>query len=245
MDGSKELKILIAIPSPRDYAQVKAAVDILPADKLWIKYYKPEIDAYDVMREEFLNSDYTHLVIIPDDLVVSLETYIEFVKDVQQFPWDIVTGYCNLDRTYNSGYTNISPKLVPDKREGRTYTWFTLSGFKEEAHQYRIENPEKHFILPEYMIDVPFAGFPLFSIPRQIVEEVRFRNDMGDGHHPEGCCIDVTFCWDAIKAGHRILCDTRLKTIHLKVNDWNVEEFYAGVKPRQLIYDRLVNAIKL
>lgn len=239
------MKPLIAIPSPRDYDQVKAAIDLLPADKLWIKYYKPEIDAYDAMREQFLNSDYTHLVIIPDDLVVSLETYIEFVKDIKQFPWDVVSGYCNLDRTYNSGYTNICPVLVQDKREGRTYTWFTLDSFKEEAAKYREENWEKHYKLPEYMIDVPFAGFPLFSIPRQIVEEIRFRNDMGDGHDPNGCCIDVTFCWDAIKEGYRILCDTRLKTIHLKVNDWNVEHFHAGVKPRELRYDYLVDAIKL
>lgn len=239
------MKILICVPSPREYSQVKAAIDILPADKLWIKYYKPEIAAYDVMHEEFLKGNYTHLVIIPDDLVVPLDIYLQFLQDIHEFPLDIISGYCNLDTTYNVGYTNISRKIVSDKREGRTYAWFTMTGLKEESMEYRLADPERHQKLPDYMIDVPFAGFPLFAIPYNIVREIPFRNDMGDGHDPCGCCVDVTFCWDVIHAGHRILCDTRLRTMHLKINDSNIINFFAGIKERYFKYDLLVDAIRL
>lgn len=231
------IRPLIAIPSPRDIDRVKNAIDLIHADKLWIKYYKPEIDAYVIMQREFLASEYTHLVIIPDDLVVGLEVWNKFMTDIEFFPNDIISGYCNLDRTFNSGFTNISPKLVQRHRTGRTYTWFSMGGLWQEAADYRAEHPELHKDLPEYMIDVPFAGFPLFAIPREIVRKIRFTNDSPSGYDPLGCCVDVTFCYDAIKAGYRILCDIRLRTEHLKIDDNQVEHFKAGLVQPYYKYD--------
>lgn len=241
-----EINPLIAVPSPRDIFQVKQAIDRIPADKLWIKYYTPEILAYDIMREEFLkHEEYTHLVILPDDLLVTLETWEDFIHDVEQYPRDIISGYCNLDRTFNSGYTNISPKLVHHRREGRVYTWFSMAGIKEEAKHYRIEHADKHIELPDYMIDVPFAGFPLFAVPRIAIDEIIFRNDSLNGRDPLGCCVDVTFCWDAIRLGYRILVDIRLRTDHLKINDGAVERFFAGVKEPYFEFDKIADPIKL
>ncbi len=238
------MKPLIVIPSPRDLDRVKLAIDLLPSDKLWIKYYT-EIGAYTLMQKEFLKSDYTHIILIPDDLVVTPDTYDMFIRDLEEFPDDIVSGYCNVDTRALQGYANVSIYPVQRERQGRTYTWLTLAGIHEESRMYRLQTPDKHRTLPEYMIDVTFAGFPLFGIPRKILEKINFVNDSPTGYTTDGCCVDVTFCYDVRAAGYRILCDTRLRTAHLKIDDTAVEKFSTGIKEPYFRYEYAHRPIEL
>jgi hypothetical protein len=231
------MKPLIAIPSPRDLPEVKTVIDSLPADKLWLKYFRPEIDAYKIMQEEFLAKDYTHLVLIPDDLLVSSRHFQYLMQDAEDFPRDIVTGFCNVDTTDFKDFANVTVEEVHALRGNRKYRWFHLDLIWEEVKGVKQIDPLKYAAYPEYMIDVKFAGFAMFSIPRYMLEEIPFRNDSLSGYSLDGCCLDVMFCWDVIQKGYRILCDLRLKENHLKISDYRYDKFMAGVLPPYTFFD--------
>jgi hypothetical protein len=81
-------------------------------------------------------------------------------------------------------------------------------------------NPIHNDDKKKYLIKVRFAGFPLFVIPRKIVEQIPFRNDSPTGEFDTcGCCVDVMFCNDALDNGYKIYVDCRVGLDHLKISD--------------------------
>ena len=65
------MKPLLVIFNPRSIPEFYKAIEkINGISKLWIKYF-PQDEAYNKAREFFLQSDYTHLMILPDDLIVT------------------------------------------------------------------------------------------------------------------------------------------------------------------------------
>lgn len=215
------------MPSPRDIPEIKQGLDTIQIyDKLWIKY-SPEHITYPLMRNMFLNHKtqyYTHLVICPDDLLIHKSDLdilfydLENVLDTEDERNNtILSGYCNVDTSNYSKYANVSRFDVhPDRSKRGEYQWITLKEMKqieEEAAAKRMDNRA-------YLIDVKYAGFPLFVIPRNIIEHVDFRNDSHTGKFDEeGCCVDVMFCHDVIKRSYKILVDCRVQLEHLKYSD--------------------------
>ena len=64
---------LLCCPSPRDIREVYEALRETGYDRLYAKYY-PEKTAYNLLRDYFLDhTEYTHLVICPDDLIIKKE----------------------------------------------------------------------------------------------------------------------------------------------------------------------------
>ena len=87
-------RVLIAIPSPRDLPQFAEAVNKIPADKLFCKYMH-EQQAYDTIRENFLtsaNEQYTHLAILPDDLIVTPYHWQQLVEDLHEYDFPVLCG---------------------------------------------------------------------------------------------------------------------------------------------------------
>ena len=67
------MKPLLVIFNPRSIPEFYKAIEkINGISKLWIKYF-PQDEAYNKAREFFLQSDYTHFMILPDDLIVTQE----------------------------------------------------------------------------------------------------------------------------------------------------------------------------
>ena len=178
----------------------------------------PEYKAYPLMRDKFLNHPserYTHLIICPDDLLIDDKNKIQMLldnyNDIEPSERDntIMSGYCNVDHGINGKFANITIADVSPLRKGRIYNWVRLD---ELEHKKRL-------------ISVKFAGFPLFAIPRNIVEQIPFRNDSPTGHFDGcGCCVDVMFCHDVIKMGAKIFVDPRVKLNHLKISDQKTSE---------------------
>ncbi len=196
----------------------------LPDDKLWCKYYKPEILAYNIIQEQFLDSDYTHIVIIPDDLLVNREDYEILKQDMEKYPEDVVSGYCNVDTTQFKDYANITYDVVSPLRANRVYNWVPL----QDAD---VRNDT---------ISVGYAGFGMFAVPKSIFElGIRFRNDSFNGQNWDGCCVDVMFCYDVIQKGHKVLCDLRLRSQHLKISDNRFQHFRAGLDPPRFYYSQI------
>ena len=174
------------------------------------------------MRHQFLNhpsQHYTHLIIAPDDLLIEDPNSINILLDdfdnlsPPYIPEEtIISGFCNVDNTDNIKNANVSDEdtSIEVERHKRFYRFMKLERLRRHARQHP-DNP---------LIPVYFAGFPLMVIPRNVVENIEFRNDSVTGEFDSnGCCVDVTFCHDAIEKGYKILVDSRIDLKHLKHND--------------------------
>ena len=203
---------LVFIPSVRDLPEIKEAVDKLPYSTLWVKYMNQD-QAYTIGRNLFLNlgkHDYTHLIIVPDDLIVT-EDQIEQLFDDSEY--HVISGWCVHGKTKDPRVgldTNLSYHLFtgePSKGEYEDYKHITV----EEVN--RILNdpgPTDHPIK-----EVKFSGFAPTIIPRIIVDLIPFRTS-------EGCCVDSCFAQDLDKKGIPQFVDFRVKTIELKASDLDI-----------------------
>lgn len=203
------MKPLIGIPSPRDIKTFKEHIQRLPADKLWLKYYK-QLEAYERMRKYFLNHHYSHLIICPDDLIVQPYDLTRLIHGLIRHDYPVLSGMCNVDDASNTE-VNITPlKHIPKEDiVFRQYVWMS-------AKSKRLRKGE--------IFQVGFAGFGFFAIRRDIVEQIPFRTD------ETGCCIDTFFCWDCHKAKIPIYVDPKINMLHLKVADGEYQNFGVGTK---------------
>jgi hypothetical protein len=220
---------LIAIPSPRTIPEVVQALGQVNKDYdlLWLKHM-PEYMAYQTMQTLFINhrdKNYSHLVICPDDLLIEkdklqilLDDY-HTCLDPKERDITIMSGYCNVDHGAFKYFANISLDNVSPNRNGRTYNWLTLEDMRFRKQIFD-NHPNTNNHKKKYLLKVKFAGFPLFVIPRKIVEQIPFRNDSPTGEFDScGCCVDVMFCYDALQKGYQIYVDSRVGLDHLKISD--------------------------
>lgn len=227
------MKPLVFIPSPRDIPEFLEAVDKIKLDKYWVKYTRPEVYAYIHAQSFFLNNrEYTHLVILPDDLLVTpsdLEKLLHHAKTVK-----IVSGFCNIDTTDLKDYANICVKEVHAKRDKRQYTWMTFDEFTKYSDKYKEKNG---------LVKVQFSGFPLMVLERSVLEKVWFRNDSRCGLESNGCCLDVTFCYDAIQTGFDIYVDPLIRLTHMKIADGYYSHLNRENKPHVKLEKSLTEVI--
>jgi hypothetical protein len=204
---------IIFIPSPRDRPEFLEATAKINCDKLWIKYYNQD-DAYRIAREWFLtNKQYTHLVILPDDLIVTQNDFDVLCEDANNF--NVVSGWCrNTIRliedwkgppeTEETADSNISiNSLPPDPPYTSTYNRYHFTSIKEiqEKISYGIT-----------FVRVKFSGFPLQFISRVVVEQVPFRTS-------EGCCVDSCFALDLASAGIKQFVNLLVRTTHIQTKN--------------------------
>lgn len=220
---------LLCIPSPRDIPRFLARMDtITKYDKLWVKYFFPEIVAYHNIRREFLqHKEYTHLVIIPDDLLITQEKLDLLLDDFNHITGSedtVISGYCNVDTTRFKDCSNVCLSQVSVNRSQRIYSWITLQDFQDWRKEADYNKPL------ENLMYVGFAGFTCMVIPRKIIEHREFRNDSASGHDSDGCCVDTMFCSHILEENYKILVDIRCDFHHMKIADNNYEYFYANVR---------------
>jgi hypothetical protein len=193
------MKPLFCIPSPRHIPVVKAAFDLIPYDKLYFKDNFDELQVYQVFREYFLeNKDYTHFVILPDDLLVDPETIEKLMKDLEKRDYPVLSGVCNFNC---DAWETFDIDLAIDYH-------------KTAAREYLLANEIPNF---EYYCKinslsgikkVAFAGFPITFIKREVIEKVPF-GSTGRG-------IDSFFSVELLKKRIDQYVDFDARSIHLK-----------------------------
>jgi len=201
------LKPLIFIPSPRNLEEFNKSVEKIEYDKLWVKYYPQEL-AYVNARSWFLNRpEYTHLVILPDDLIATQKDIDTLLDPCPA----VISGWCNIDNSSMSHLSNISDKTPPDPGvklpDFDDYGFLTIEQIAELKTFFRL-------------IKVGFGGFAPAVISRRVVEKIPFRES-------GGCCIDNTFAIDLEKAGIANWVDLEVRTHHLKTD--NTMNWYGNI----------------
>jgi len=164
-EDTERFNPLVALPSPRDIPEVKDAVELCLSglDKVWFKYWPQSTEPYKHIREYFLcRTQYTHLIILPDDLVVNpigvTKLLLSVYENVNKYT--VLMGNCQV--VYGSILFAITHNLPSLKRQGREYHWWTLNDI--ETAQGRI-------------VAVRHCGTPFAILARKVVERVSFDND--------------------------------------------------------------------
>jgi len=219
-------KPLIFIPSPRNIQKFNDAIARINEPKLWVKYY-PEEHAYQIARDYFLeHKQYTHLVILPDDLLITPEDF--YLLDAYSEDYDIINGWCRNtirltpywkgeQETDDMADSNISFRLPPDPPAQGTYEQYHfitipfIDILKETGHS---------------IIEIKYAGFPPTFISRKIVEQVPFRR--------QDCCVDSCFALDLHKKGIKQYSDLRVRTTHMNIHP---DELMVGKREKQIIFE--------
>lgn len=223
MSGISSWNPLLCSPSPRNIPEVIRAHQKLPFDRLYAKYFV-EREAYWHLRNFFLqHPEYTHLVLIPDDLVVEPHHVAQLYKDLQEYDYAVLSGICNIDMAHPDLYSiteNLPhpvrplkkvdcPKDMPHRRwfAWRWYSWFTDKTIQEEQKRQ-----------DRTIIRVQHSGFALQAIRRDIVERIEFMTDAVENgiKESETSSVDVMFSNSCGAAGIAIFADPRIKMRHLR-----------------------------
>jgi hypothetical protein len=185
------IRPLIGIPSPRDIPDFADATSKLPADKLWIKYHG-EREAYRVMRKMFLGAKkYTHLAILPDDLIATPHDYEILMKDIEEFDYPLIAGTCNL--LYND------PRYITCKKLPLSYM---------NSAMFLI--PPEELFTGEPIKQVEFDGFAFTFIRRDIVKQIEFHSKLYSS-----TAFDNAFAEECKIRGIPMRVDVRAKMLHL------------------------------
>lgn len=208
-------KLLLCYPSPRDIPSVLAESDILGKsyDRLFAKYM-PQKEAYAALQSYFLQyTEYTHLVICPDDLLVKSENVARLETHLKAWDYQVLSGVCNIDMKDLD--TLAVARNVPALRtqEGqRHYDFFKNRKWYQGIHH------------------VGFSGFCLMAIRRDVVEKIALE---GDGKYNDGAidqAFDVVFANRCEELDIPIFADFSNFMIHYRHGG----EIMVGKKPPEL-----------
>jgi hypothetical protein len=201
------MKPLLVIFNPRSIPEFYTAIEkINGISKLWIKYF-PQDEAYKKAREFFLQSDYTHFMILPDDLIVTQKDVDAIVNYDESY--DSISGWCNNNgRDETNIDTNISAFLPPDPPRTATYEgyrWYKIAQI--ESLLSKVKDSDSDAIIP-----VLHQGFALSRLSRRLIEQVPFRTDAG-------CCVDSCLSLDLMNFRDMFTqyVDIRIRMKHLKI----------------------------
>jgi len=195
------IKPLLVYLKAAIYPNILEELEKIPCDKLIMEYY-PYPHPHNLARDFFLaHSEYTHLIIQPQDLLVYVEDYIHLLTDIKRFDPPVISGVCNVDRkgTDYFYYWNICKKCPDRNYLKRRYDYFPKC--KQSLG----------------IVEVGFSGFPFTWIRRDIIERHTINGDWifeGSIHRNNGIAPDCLFCNNCKDIGVKIMADTDVRMLH-------------------------------
>jgi hypothetical protein len=208
---------LMVIFRPRNIQRFEEAIVKIKADKLHINYF-PQHIAYPLARIEFLKrKEYTHFVLVTDDLIVTPKDYDTLLNECENY--DVISGWAN-NWLYGpwADYSSVSFTMPPEQPAGGTI---------EDYNFVPIKTLEVMFV-KDPILSVPHEGTMLTFLSRKVVEKVPFRHDCG-------CCVDALLSHDLAKEGIKRYIDLRVRMLHLK--DSAIPVTLVGKKPSEIVFE--------
>lgn len=235
---------LVVILRPRDILEVIQSLrGITEYDVLWVNYF-PKAEAWAIARK-FIKSqseEYTHLMIILDDLVAGPEHVAALVRDLEEHPEiQVISGVCNVDITEKGQQLAAVCNEIPHKDRGlRRYHWIPWSDLPAEG-----------------IHAIPHSGYAIMTIARDLIVNniVTLEGDLdafpdynpADGNatpvigDPGGitmtmmdsllqCCYDVVLSHQLEDAGIKAYVDFGLRLKHLKVESGGHQHLLVGIR---------------
>lgn len=210
-----KIKPLLAYWTATDLTVVYEGLEECPCDQVHIKYFNypyPHIIAEDFFHAANYRlrkkgqEPYTHLILVPNDLVVNRQAYNKLMKNIEAFDYPVISGVCNVDLNTWKDYLNITKNLPMLDYKKRVYKWISKNRY------------------PNMIIQIPFAGFPMMVIKREVLEKTRINwlAPQIKGKNPAlweekgGYGNDLAFAWNLATMGIPQYADTGINLIHLR-----------------------------
>lgn len=203
-DAKDKLNPLVAIPSPRDIPEFRQAADecLSGFDRVWFKYWPQSTEPYKHIRDYFLKrTQYTHLIILPDDLVVNIIGVTRLLLSVYAEPTKYLVLMGNCQVQWGSLLFALTHNLPSLKRQDRIYAWWTLNDVETVTTN---------------IVQVPHCGTPFAILAREVVEKVSFDNDKKWNNDTVGFSEDVVLSHELHDLGIPLYVDTSVIFQHLK-----------------------------
>ena len=185
---------ILVILNPRSIPEVLHLFEKIKGyDQLWIKNLN-QVDAYYQIRKWFLEHvEYTHLVLLIDDVLITQEEFDILRHDVEEGDYPVIGGIGNVSYLRLDEY---SPCLD------------VMPGMDEDSYKFIKKSEVEDFIKKgEYIKQVKFEGFSLSFIRRDVIEQVEFRGANS---------IDTFFAIDCEAKGIPTYVDFRANMFHMK-----------------------------
>lgn len=219
-NNNKPIKLLILNPSPRNIKIFQVKLDKINKkyDVLRIKNDFDEKNAYNSGRKFFLeHTEYTHLAILPDDLLCEVEDVDKLISDLEEFNYPVISGICNFAMSTAKFFNNMSAieytkydAVDEISRTGR-FNYFQQIMSRKRYEEIKEEMKDK----PNRIIRVALANFPLTIARRDVIEKFEFgANLMG---------VDTVFAQDCINNGIPQYMDLDVEMWHIKGIEQNHE----------------------
>jgi hypothetical protein len=190
---------LLFCPSPRDIPEVRATWDALPYDKYVVKK-RLEPRAYQDGRNYFLrNKEYTHLVVCPDDMEVSKDSFYQLLWDIVEYDYPTIAGLSNIDEDRPTVYSAKPKKFMNYSLDHTPATKGSLYSRIKET--YLPKDP---------IFEAGFSGFACQIIRRDLMEKVSFTGSCNNGTG----CMDWKFTQECHKLGIKQMVDQRAFFFH-------------------------------
>jgi len=206
-----DIKPLVSVMSVRDFPiawyWIHRSCRENRVDLLIVKYFLHH-EAHKRVKEFFLShEEYTHLINVTDDVIMTPSHLKLLIEDIKQFPDSVIGGYVfPISKTY--------PKTNLALEEPRGYVVF--------ADQYRFLDIEDVITRPltPPIIRAFFNGNTLIAIPREVVKKLSFEPykwiyDSALGVRAKrGIMFDLQMSKELKKLGIPLMVDLRLLLIH-------------------------------
>jgi len=202
----KALKMLVAIPSPRDIQSFNDAVKncLYDYDKLWVKHISEEQKPYTIIRNYFLEHNYySHLAILPDDVIIHRHGIEKLVSNVMsdRSKYKVMMGIFNCD--IGSPFVGCCMNLPSLSRMGREHNFL-----------WRVQVEGKG------ILQVAWAGTPFAILDGRLLRDgiVSLKNDAEATGKPNmsGCCQDVVLANELAQHKIPLYIDSEALFLHLK-----------------------------
>lgn len=218
--NNKPIKLLILNPSPRKIKIFQVKLDKINKkyDVIRIKNDFDEKHAYNSGRKFFLeHTEYTHLAILPDDLLCEPEDIDKLVQDLEEFDYPVLSGICNFAMSTPKFFNNMSAieytkydAVDEISRTGR-FNYFQQIMSRARYKELKEQMKDK----PNRIIRVALANFPFTIARRDVIEKFEFgSNLMG---------VDTVFAQDCINNSIPMYVDLDVEMWHVKGIEQNHE----------------------
>lgn len=206
---NKKFNLLVGIPSPRDIPAFREGVDktLSQYDKLWAKGFKEAELPYSRIRQYFLDhwqdgAKYTHLGILPDDVILNEKGVNKLINDVIEHPkkYKVIMGMFPTE--WGSSKVALTPEVPLLDMSLRYHNFYEYEQVKGKG-----------------IIKVGWCGTPFAIISGDLIASgiVSLQNDSKWNRHlGTGCCQDVVLANELASHNIPLYVDTDVLFLHLK-----------------------------
>ena len=209
----QKVNLLIINPSPRKIKLFEAKLQILNTkyDILREKNNFNEVEAYNNCRDYFLSHpEYTHLAILPDDLLVDLKHVDRLVEDLEKYDYDVLSGISNFSMESKNFFNHmtcidyLNYGAVDQLAKTARFDYFKQVMTREDYVKLKEKLADK----PDRIIRVALSNFPLTIAKRHVIEKIEFGMSLMG--------VDTVFFQSCINKGIATYADLDVEMLHIK-----------------------------